>query len=79
MVYGKGHIDAGSIVLEIVSESVAESALETGTKNCNQLETYSQSAIPLDTLLPTLNPAFEVIPSRKILGVPDPDPSKGLM
>ena len=77
MAYGKGHIDAGSIVLEIVSESVAESALETGTKNCNQLETYSQSAIPLDTLLPTLNPAFEVISSRGILGVPDP--SKGLM
>ena len=66
MVYGKGHIDAGSIVMEIVSESVAESALETGTKNCNQLETYSQSAIPLDTLLPTLNPAFEVISSKKM-------------
>ena len=77
MVYGKGHIDAGSIVMEIVSESVAESALETGTKNCNQLETYSQSAIPLDTLLPTLNPAFEVISSKKMLGVPEP--SKGLM
>ena len=69
MVYGKGHIDAGSIVMEIVSESVAESALETGTKNCNQLETYSQSAIPLDRLLPTLNPAFEVISSKKMLGV----------
>ena len=65
MAYGKGHIDAGSIVMEIVSES----ALETGTKNCNQLETYSQSAIPLDRLLPTLNPAFEVISSRKMLGV----------
>ena len=77
MVYGKGHIDAGSIVMEIVSESVAESALETGTKNCNQLETYSQSAIPLDTLLPTLNPAFEVISSKKMLGVPEP--SKELM